>query len=206
MTPATRLVNSRRGRILTSRRLLCAAAVTALLVGCGSNAPSPSPVPTAPPSPTATPALLPPPGTPEMEVYRVRVEATSGAVLLKEKGGSRYLAMGIGLAEVTAIAVEIDQVQMPRPLTADLLISVIETLGAEVSHVVITSLRNNTFYAEIVMTVGGEKLVLDSRPSDAMALALRTNVPIYAEESLLAEAGIELGQLNGESLNGERDR
>jgi bifunctional DNase/RNase len=141
-----------------------------------------------------------------MEVYRVRVEATSGAVLLKEKGGSRYLAMGIGLAEVTAIAVEIDQVQMPRPLTADLLISVIETLGAEVSHVVITSLRNNTFYAEIVMTVGGEKLVLDSRPSDAMALALRTNVPIYAEESLLAEAGIELGQLNGESLNGERDR
>jgi len=115
-------------------------------------------------------------------------------VVLKEKAGERYLIISIGFAEANAIAVIIEGVSVPRPLTSDLLCSIMNRLGASVESIIINDIRDRTFYANIILKSNWTEMKVDSRPSDAIAIAVRTGVPIYVEEAVLAKAGIKPGQ------------
>jgi uncharacterized protein len=131
----------------------------------------------------------------EMELVGVRVElpANQPIVLLKERTGSRYLPIWIGAVEATAIAFALQGVETPRPLTHDLFVEVMRDLGAELSAVHVTELRDGTFYAELHLTHGGRTTTVSARPSDAIALASRLeDVPIFGAESVLDEAGLEI--------------
>ncbi len=113
-------------------------------------------------------------------------------VMLKEKEAERYLPIFIGPAEANAIAIKLRGEALPRPLTHDLLRNMVEMLGASVNSIKISDLMNDTFYAKIVLNVEDGQMEIDARPSDALALAVRVEVPIYAEESVLEKAGISL--------------
>ena len=107
-------------------------------------------------------------------------------VILKDKDGDRVLPIWVGLFEANAIALQIENVATPRPMTHDLLRNLIVELGLTVDRVVVTSLRENTFYAVIEMTAeDGEAMRLDSRPSDAIALALRADCPIFVDAEVI---------------------
>ncbi|MBM2832305.1 MAG: hypothetical protein HW414_1357 [Dehalococcoidia bacterium] len=136
----------------------------------------------------------------EMSVESIRVSLMNyqRVVILKEKMANRYLPIWIGPAEAEAIHVKLQNIAVPRPLTHDLLTSVIGSLGAKVNFIVVTDLRNDTFYAKIVLAVDGKEMEIDSRPSDALALAVRANAPIFADESVLDKAGILLDQETGQ--------
>jgi bifunctional DNase/RNase len=127
-----------------------------------------------------------------VEFVRVSMQNYNRVVILKEKESERYLLIWIGPAEAEAIAMRLGDVQPPRPQTHDLLVNIIDSLGARVSHVLVNDLNNDTFYARIVLDNNGQTVEIDSRTSDAIALAVRTQVPIYAEESVLERAGILL--------------
>ena len=130
----------------------------------------------------------------ELELVGVRVELPHNQpiVLLKEQAGLRFLPIWIGAPEATSIAFALQGVAMPRPLTHDLLRNVLADLSVDVERIVVTELRDGTFYAEIELVHGGRTVKVSSRPSDAIALAVRASVPIFAEEAVLAEAGIEI--------------
>src|SRR3989304_8450750 len=117
-----------------------------------------------------------------IESVRVSMQNYQRVVILREKAADRYLVIWIGAAEAEAIAMRLGDVQAPRPQTHDLLRSVIDNLGAQVSHILVNDLTNDTFYARIVLDNHGAPLEIDARPSDAIALAVRAQVPIYAEE------------------------
>jgi bifunctional DNase/RNase len=138
----------------------------------------------------------------EMTIDSIRVSLMNyqRVVILKEKGTNRYLPIWIGPAEADAIAVKLQNVELSRPLTHDLLQSVISTLGATVDFIVVSGLKEDTFYARLALSVDGVKLDIDSRPSDALALAVRVGAPIYAEESVLEKAGIILEEETGKSV------
>ena len=144
----------------------------------------------------------------EMTIDSIRVSLMNyqRVVILKEKMADRYLPIWIGPAEADAIAVKLQGVNVPRPLTHDLLRSVIDTLGANVNSVIVNDLKNDTFYAKITLDVDGGQMEVDSRPSDALALAVRMEVPIYVEDSVLDKAGILLDKDTGKLLpDEERD-
>jgi len=124
-------------------------------------------------------------------------------VMLKEKIAERYLPIWIGPAEADAIAVKLQGVTVPRPLTHDLLRTVINTLGATINSIIVSDLRNDTFYAKIICDVDGGQMEIDSRPSDALALAVRAEVPIYAEETVLDKASILLDKETGKPVSQE---
>ncbi|CAN5631608.1 bifunctional nuclease family protein [soil metagenome] len=126
-----------------------------------------------------------------LQVVGVRVElpANQPVVLLKETDGVRYLPIWIGAVEASAIAFEQQGVQTPRPMTHDLLKNVIDALGAELKQVSITELRDDVFYAELQFVDG---TTVSARPSDAIALALRTETPIVGDETVLAAVGIAI--------------
>lgn len=130
----------------------------------------------------------------ELSVIGVRVElpANQPIVLLREQGGERYLPIWIGAAEATAIALAMQGVTPPRPMTHDLFKNVLEELEVRVDRIEITELREGTFYAVISMTRNGTKHEVSSRPSDAIALAVRSGVPIFADEEVLGEASVVL--------------
>ena len=138
----------------------------------------------------------------EMNVDSIRMSVMNyqRVVILKEKEAERYLPIWIGPAEADSIAVKLQDVSVPRPLTHDLLRSVIDALGAAVVSIIVCDLRNDTFYAKIILSFDGENVEVDSRPSDAIALAVRAEVPIYAEESVLDKAGILLDKESGKPL------
>ncbi len=127
----------------------------------------------------------------QLDVVGVRVEMPSNQpiVLLKEATGDRYLPIWIGAAEATAIAFAQQGVVPPRPLTHDLLRDVLQALGQELTAVRITDLRDGVFYALLVL---GDGVEVSARPSDAIALALRTGSPIYGADEVLGEAGIPI--------------
>src|SRR5687768_865622 len=127
-----------------------------------------------------------------VEFVRVSMQNYNRVVILKEKESERYLLIWIGPSEAEAIAMRLGDVQPPRPQTHDLLRSIIEQLEAQVSYVLVNDLNNDTFYARIVLDQNGRQVEIDSRTSDAIALAVRAQVPIYAEESVLERAGILL--------------
>ncbi len=130
----------------------------------------------------------------ELELVGVRVELPHNQpiVLLKERAGERFLPIWIGAVEATSIAFALQGVPVARPMTHDLMRDLLQGLAIAVDRIVVTELREGTFYAEIHMKKGGDAVVVSSRPSDAIALAVRATVPIYAEEGVLNEAGIEI--------------
>lgn len=138
----------------------------------------------------------------EMMIDSIRVSLMNyqRVVILKEKMSDRYLPIWIGPAEADAIAVKLQGVAVPRPLTHDLLNSVIDTLGAAVNSIIVNDLKNDTFYAKVILEVDGKQVEVDSRPSDALALAVRTGVPIFADESVLEKAGILLDGETGKPI------
>ncbi|MFC1892551.1 bifunctional nuclease family protein [Chloroflexota bacterium] len=141
----------------------------------------------------------------EMTIDSIRVSLMNyqRVVILKEKAAERYLPIWIGAAEADAIAVKLQGVTVPRPLTHDLLSSVIDNLGASVSSIIVSDLRSDTFYAKIVLNVDGGQMEIDSRPSDALALAVRVEVPIFVEEAILEKAGILLDKETGKPIPSE---
>lgn len=129
----------------------------------------------------------------EIEMVRLDPDAKTPIVILREKEGKsrRILPIWIGLFEAIAIVTEIDQQTPIRPMTHDLLKSVIDNLGAEVISVLVSDLREDTFYAEINLRQSDGKVIkIDSRPSDAIALSLRAKAPIYVSENVMAISGI----------------
>lgn len=147
----------------------------------------------------------------EMELIGVRVElpANQPIVLLKEREGTRYLPIWIGAVEATAIAFALQGVQAPRPLTHDLFVEVIQELGAALTSIHVTELRDKTFFAELRLTVDGREISVSARPSDAIALASRLeDVPIYSDPEVLEIAGIELDDVQDDmtsSVNAEEE-
>jgi bifunctional DNase/RNase len=111
-------------------------------------------------------------------------------IILRETDRDRYLPIFIGPPEADAIAVELLGRTVSRPLTHDLLKVVIDSMGGRVSHVLVNDLRDDTFFARIVMDVNGEKLEVDSRTSDAIALAVRVKAPIFVNDSVMDQAGV----------------
>ena len=143
----------------------------------------------------------------EMSIDSIRVSLMNyqRVVILKEKDAERYLPIWIGPAEADAIAVRLQGVTVPRPLTHDLLHSVIDALGANVNSIIVSDLQNDTFYARIILDVDGKQMEIDSRPSDALALAVRVEAPIYAEEIVLDKAGIVLDKETGKPVPQESE-
>ncbi|RMF80106.1 MAG: bifunctional nuclease family protein, partial [Planctomycetota bacterium] len=109
-------------------------------------------------------------------------------IVLRERDGARHLPILIGLSEALAIDRRVKGLQVQRPLTHDLLGNVIEALSGELEKIVVNDLHDHTFYAKLVIRQGGELIEVDSRPSDAIALGVASDVPIYVEEHVLEEA------------------
>ncbi len=138
----------------------------------------------------------------EMMIDSIRVSLMNyqRVVILKEKVAKRYLPIWIGPAEADAIAVKLQGVNVPRPLTHDLLCQVIDSLGASINSIIVSDLKSDTFYAKVILNVDGKQVEIDSRPSDALALAVRAEVPIYADEAVLDKAGIILDEETGKPV------
>ena len=129
----------------------------------------------------------------ELKLSKIKIDESRNeqVIVFKEKEGTRYLPVVIGIAEVNAIKLKLSGIAPPRPLTHDLFVQAIDLLGAKLDKVVIDKLQNNTFYATLyIHSLKGEDLTLDARPSDSVALALRAEVPIYVEEEVIGEAGV----------------
>src|SRR5262245_58378841 len=126
----------------------------------------------------------------EMTIKGLMVDPVTNMpiVILKDRAGARILPIWVGIFEAKAIALQIENVATPRPMTHDLLRNVITDLDGRVDRVVVTDVKDNTFFAIIHLTVKGERVVVDSRPSDAIALALRARAPILVEEAVIDSA------------------
>jgi uncharacterized protein len=126
----------------------------------------------------------------EMSIKGLMVDPITNMpiVILRDKDGQRVLPIWVGIFEANAIALQIENIATPRPMTHDLLRNVIQDLKAAVQKVVVCDLQENTFYALIYLTIGGETTAIDARPSDAIALALRTRAPIFVEDRVIDHA------------------
>ncbi len=133
---------------------------------------------------------------------RVEMPSNNPIVLLRERSGDRYLPIWVGAVEATAIAYAQQGIVPPRPLTHDLLRDVVAALGSEVTEVRITALEDGVFYSMLIFADGTE---VSARPSDAIALALRTGSPIRGEEAVLDQAGIELPEEGEEAPSAEEE-
>ena len=142
-------------------------------------------------------ALPEQPTNQEYEMIEMVVEGTGiskmdyqSVVILKEKGGELRLPIWIGLLEANAISVVLEGVEVPRPLTPDLLCSVIDGTGANLDYIVINDLQDNVFYASLILNASWTQMEIDARPSDAIAIALRVRAPIYVTRAVLEKAGV----------------
>jgi bifunctional DNase/RNase len=126
----------------------------------------------------------------EMTIKGLMVDPITNTpiVILRDKEGDRVLPIWVGIFEANAIALQIENVTTPRPMTHDLLRNVIQDLKASVDRVVVSDVQDNTYYAMIYLTLNGETMAIDARPSDAIALALRTRAPIFVEEQVVEHA------------------
>lgn len=129
-----------------------------------------------------------------MDLIGIRVELPTNTpiLLLKEQNGDRYLPIWINTPEATSIALARDGFAPQRPMTHDLLASVIEELGATVREVVVTELRGGTFFADLVLDTGADSHTISSRPSDAVSVAVRVDAPLFAASDVLDEAGVHI--------------
>ena len=126
----------------------------------------------------------------EMTIKGLMVDPITNTpiVILRDKEGQKVLPIWVGIFEANAIALQIENIATPRPMTHDLLRNVIHDLKASVQKIVVCDLQENTFYALIYLGLNGDTVAIDARPSDAIALALRTRAPIYVEDSVLDNA------------------
>ena len=154
------------------------------VLGCGADEPEATPTPGVP---TVTPTQT------RMTVDSIRVSIVDKQqiIILKTEDSERFLPIWIGPFEAQAIAVKLHDLWLPRPMTHDLMSSVIADLGARVERIVVTDIADGTFYARVLLVADGKGVEVDSRPSDAIALALRVEAPIYVENSVLDEASID---------------
>jgi hypothetical protein len=129
----------------------------------------------------------------EMVIYGVSFDMVGKQpiVLLKTRDGNKFLPIWIGHPEAAAILMKLQGANTPRPMTHDLMDDMLEKLQIECTRVSVTELRENTFYASIQLRIDGKEVEIDSRPSDALALAVRTQAPIFAHEDVIAESAIE---------------
>jgi uncharacterized protein len=134
-----------------------------------------------------------------LTAVRVDMQSNTPVVLLQELDGERSLPIFIGAPEATAIAFALQGVEVQRPMTHDLLKDVLDALGVSVERVVVTEVRDATYYAEIHLELAGRSLELSSRPSDAIALAARTHTPLFVEDDLMEAAGVVLEDDDEES-------
>jgi bifunctional DNase/RNase len=126
----------------------------------------------------------------KIESIRVSLMSQYRVVILKDAESNRYLPIWIGPYEADAITIHLQDVQVPRPLTHDLVIKVIDELGAKVERVIVSDLHNDTFYARIMLTVNGKEVSIDARPSDAIAVAVRADCSIFVEDDVMDRAGV----------------
>jgi uncharacterized protein len=126
----------------------------------------------------------------KMEIKGLLMDPVSNmpVVILRDRDDALFLPIWVGLFEANAIAIEMEKIQAPRPMTHDLLRNVIREIGIQVDRVVVTELKDNTFFARIHLSRAGESWTVDSRPSDAIALALRAQAEIFVEEDVLEKS------------------
>ena len=138
----------------------------------------------------------------EMSIKGLMVDPITNTpiVILRDKDGQRVLPIWVGIFEANAIALQIENVSTPRPMTHDLVTEMLSQLEARVTRITVTELRDNTFYASITIQMDGTEIEVDSRPSDAIALAVRAEAPIFADERVIEESAIEF---EGEEVNEE---
>lgn len=145
----------------------------------------------------------------EVESIRISLMSEHRVIILKALEDEWYLPIWVGPFEAEAIAIRLKNVEVSRPLTHDLLKNVIKEMGGELSHILVDALREDTFYAHIHLDVDGRRMTIDSRPSDAIALAVRAGIPIYVEDDVMRHAGIfpddDVSEDSGEDLGVFRD-
>jgi len=143
----------------------------------------------------------------EMHIYGVSFDLVGKQpiVLLKTADGNKFLPIWIGHPEAAAILMKLQSATTPRPMTHDLVTDMLEQLGAQVVRITVTELRENTFFAQITVQQDGSEVDIDSRPSDAIALAIRADAPIYAADDVIEESAIEFegDEINQEDLEKE---
>jgi bifunctional DNase/RNase len=139
----------------------------------------------------------------QMDIYGVSFDLVGKQpiVLLKTHDGNRFLPIWIGHPEAAAILMKLQNASSPRPLTHDLMTEILGQLDVRIERVTVTELRDNTFYAQITIVQDGTELEIDSRPSDAIALAVRADAPIFADDRVIEESAIEF---EGEDVNEEQ--
>ncbi len=146
----------------------------------------------------------------EMVIYGVSFDLVGKQpiVLLKTAEGNKFLPIWIGHSEAAAILMKLQNASTPRPLTHDLVTELLSQLQAEVVRITVTELRENTFFAQITVQQDGSEIEIDSRPSDAIALALRSDAPIFAADQVIDESAIEFedGEMNQEAMVDEFKR
>jgi uncharacterized protein len=138
----------------------------------------------------------------EMDIYGVSFDLVGKQpiVLLKTKDGNRYLPIWIGQPEAAAILMKLQGASTPRPMTHDLVTEILSELDARITRITVTELRENTFYAQVTVQLDGAEVEVDSRPSDAIALAIRAEAPIFAADQVIEESAIEF---EGDEVNEE---
>lgn len=139
----------------------------------------------------------------EAEIWTVARTEQGNAVLIRPVGGETAVPIFIGQPEAQSILIGLGNVPMPRPLSHDLFIVIMKKLGVVLQRVEITGLKEGTFYAQLIIQQGKENLVIDSRPSDAIALAVRVKCPLFISESVVDEAGISIHTITEQSHEGE---
>ncbi len=143
----------------------------------------------------------------EMHIYGVSFDLVGKQpiVLLKTAEGNKFLPIWIGHPEAAAILMKLQSASTPRPMTHDLVTDMLDQLGAQVVRITVTELRENTFYAQITVQQDGSEVDIDSRPSDAIALAIRADAPIFAADDVIEESAIEFegDEINQEDLEKE---
>ncbi|MDY7079405.1 MAG: bifunctional nuclease family protein [Chloroflexota bacterium] len=147
----------------------------------------------------------------EVKIDSIRASLMSDhrVIILKDIHSERLLPIWIGRYEAEAIAIRLQDIPVPRPLTHDLLNNAIVEMGGDISHIIVNDLRNDTFYAHIVVDMDGRQVKIDSRPSDAIALAVRASATIFVEEGVMAQASIvpeaDVTETDEEGLSAFRD-
>ena len=126
----------------------------------------------------------------EMKIKGLMVDPVTNMpiVILKDELEERVLPIWVGIFEANAIALRIEEIETPRPMTHDLLCNLLESLQVQIAKIVVSDLRDNTYFAQIHLQVNGSARTIDARPSDAIALALRTEAPIYVDQSVLEQS------------------
>ena len=136
----------------------------------------------------------------EAEIWSIARIGQDNAVLIRPVGTQLAVPIYIDQSQTQSILIGLGNVPLPRPLTHDLLISTLKTLGVTIERVEITSLKDGTYFAQLVLDRGGENIIVDSRPSDSIALAVRTKCPIFIAEEVVEEAANEISEITGETV------